>query len=515
MRRVEPWTGALAATVLIFNAACGDDAPPPTEPVEPPVATTINVTPGTARLESIGATVQLTATVLDQRGQPMAGVSVTWASSDASVASVGSTGTVTAVANGSASVTATTASISGSASVTVAQQPVQASISPGTVSLTSIGETVQFAVEALDGNGHPVAGVVFTWSSSNASVATVDASGLATTTGIGSAEIAATAGGVRAAAELTVEVTVAGVAVSPPAHTMFSLGDTLRLEAEVVDANGNAIPDYDVTWASENSGIASVDMSGLVTSVRTGSTNIYASAGEFADSASISVAQLARRVDITPEVDTLEVVGDTLRLTAVARDANGNEVEDTDYVWTARHPHVVTVDDNGLVTATGKGSGTIQVQATRAGGNHVARASITVLRDSGGDTAGDAADQVVLTHPHPDVLQHRHHARRLLPVHRQRHAVQPRLGHRPLAAAELAERSTAPAGPLAAIPAQIPLHAVDPRIPDRGQVAEELARRDVGHRELHVAGRLAQPVLDRHARRGVVTAEHLVAGHRA
>ncbi len=397
MRRVEPWTGALAAIVLIFNGACGggDGSAPPTDPVEPPVATTINITPATAQLASIGATVQLNATVLDQRGQPMAGVSVTWGSNDASVASVGSNGTVTAVANGSASITATSGSASGTANVTVAQQPVRVEVAPGTASLSSIGETVQFTAEAFDANGHAVAGAAFTWTSSNASVATVDAAGLATSTGIGSAEIAAGAGGVRAAAELTVTVEAVGLEVTPSARTLFSIGETLRLSAEAVDTNGNAVPGISVTWTSENSGIATVDMSGLVTSVRTGSTNIYAKAGALADSASISVAQLAVRVEMTPETDTLDVVGDTLQLTAVARDANGYEVEDTDYIWTARHPHIVTVDNNGLVTATGKGSGTIQVRATRAGGNYVGTASITVLQDSGGDTAGDAADQVV------------------------------------------------------------------------------------------------------------------------
>lgn len=397
MRRLEPWTGALAATVLIFNAACGggDPQPTPTDPVDPPVATTVNVSPATAQLASIGATVQLTATVLDQRGQPMAGVSVTWGSSNAGVASVAANGTVTAVANGNASITATSGSASGSANVTVEQVAVRVDVSPGTASLSSIGETVQFMAEAFDANGHAVTGVTFTWSSSNTSVATVDASGLVTSTGIGSAEIAAGAGGVRATADLTVTVEVVALDVSPSAHTMFSVGDTLRLTAEAVDANGNAVPGIPVTWASENSGIATVDMSGLVTSVRTGSTNIFAEAGALADSAAISVAQLAVGVDVTPEVDTLDVVGDTVRLIAVARDANGNEVEDTDYIWTARHPHVVTVDSNGLVTATGTGSGTIQVRATRAGGNYVARASITVLQAGSGDTAADAADQIV------------------------------------------------------------------------------------------------------------------------
>lgn len=392
MRRQEPWMAALAATVLVFNVACGGgDDTLPLDPVDPPVATTVNVTPSTSQLASLGATVQLTATVLDQRGQPMASVAVSWTSSDGAVASVDGNGNVTAAANGSVTITATADNASGTATVTVSQQPVRVDVSPTTASLSSVGQTVQLAAEAFDANGHAIAGINFDWTSSNESVATVDAAGLVTARRPGNADIAAAAGGVRASAEVTVSVEAVALEVSPSAHTMFSVGDTLRLEAEALDDQGNAIPGISVTWMSENSGIATVDTEGLVTSVRTGSTNIYAQAGALADSAAIQVAQLAVGIDLTPEKDTLQTVGDTLRLTAVARDANGHEVEDTDYVWTARHPHVVTVDDNGLVTATGVGSGTIEVKATRAGGNYVARASITVLQDSSGDAAHDAA----------------------------------------------------------------------------------------------------------------------------
>lgn len=391
MRGPAPWMGALAATV-IFHAACGGgDVPRPTDVGDPPVATTINVSPSTSHLASLGATIQLTATVLDQRGQPMTNAAVTWASSDAAVAGVDGNGNVTAAANGTVTITATSGSASGTATVTVAQQPVRVSVSPATATLGSIGQTVQLMAEAFDANGHMIAGVDVTWTSSNESVATVDAAGLVTSRGNGNAGITAAAGGVRATAQVVVSVQAVELEVSPSTHTMFSVGDTLRLEAEVLDAHGNVIPDIRFTWTSEHSDIAIVDMAGLVTSVRTGSANIYAEAWELTDSASISVAQLAAGIDLTPETDTLETVGDTIRLTATARDANGNEVEDTDYIWTARQPHVVTVDGNGLVTATGVGSGTIEVKATRAGGNHIARASITVLQDSSGGTAGDAA----------------------------------------------------------------------------------------------------------------------------
>tara|TARA_Y100000593_G_scaffold8747_1_gene16027 strand:- start:2738 stop:4006 length:1269 start_codon:yes stop_codon:yes gene_type:complete len=65
-----------------------------------------------------GQTAQLSATVKDQYGAVMTGKTVTWTSSDATVASVSSTGLVTAVTPGQANITATHQSLSATASVT-------------------------------------------------------------------------------------------------------------------------------------------------------------------------------------------------------------------------------------------------------------------------------------------------------------------------------------------------------------------------------------------------------------
>ena len=67
----------------------------------------ISVLPQTARLAVQGATVQLSAQVRDQWAQVMADVAVFWSSSDELVASVDGSGLVTAVANGTATITAT------------------------------------------------------------------------------------------------------------------------------------------------------------------------------------------------------------------------------------------------------------------------------------------------------------------------------------------------------------------------------------------------------------------------
>ena len=110
-------SAALAGVALVW--ACGGDSPtaPPTpEPARP---TTVTVSPATADLTALGATVQLSAEVRDQNAGVMAGATVTWSSGDTSVATVDASGLVTAAGNGTATITASAGSGRGMAEITV------------------------------------------------------------------------------------------------------------------------------------------------------------------------------------------------------------------------------------------------------------------------------------------------------------------------------------------------------------------------------------------------------------
>ena len=99
---------ALSATLWAY--ACGDGATePPAPPPDPPRPATVMVTPAAAQLGALGATAQLTAEVRDQNGQAMAGAAASWASDATGAATVGGSGLVTAVGNGTATITATAA----------------------------------------------------------------------------------------------------------------------------------------------------------------------------------------------------------------------------------------------------------------------------------------------------------------------------------------------------------------------------------------------------------------------
>ena len=192
---------------VAWASGCGDGAtePPPPEPPppEPPRPAAVTVSPATARLTALGATEQLGAQVRDQNGQAMAGATVTWASGSAGVATVNASGLVTAVGNGTATITATTGGVSGSATVAVAQEVSAVTVSPGADTVVA-GDTVRLSAEATDENGHAVADAEFSWASSDASVAVVDASGLVTGVAEGEATITATAGSALGTAHITV-----------------------------------------------------------------------------------------------------------------------------------------------------------------------------------------------------------------------------------------------------------------------------------------------------------------------
>ncbi|MDE2677604.1 MAG: Ig-like domain-containing protein [Gemmatimonadota bacterium] len=258
---------------------------------ESPRATTVVVTPSIAQLSALGAMIQLSAQVLDQNGREMAGAAVVWESGDDAVATVDGSGLVTAVGNGTTTVTATAGAASGSAAVTVVQSADSVAVEPVETTITALGDTVRLAAEAFDANGHPAAGAEFSWESGDAAVATVDGSGLVTAVGNGTTTVTATAGAASGSAAVTVVQSADSVAVEPVETTITALGDTVRLAAEAFDANGHPAAGAEFSWESGDAAVATVDGSGLVTAVGNGTTTVTATAGAASGWAAVNVVE--------------------------------------------------------------------------------------------------------------------------------------------------------------------------------------------------------------------------------
>jgi len=161
--------GSVLFSLLLWSCG-GDSSPTASTPTPTPVATSITLSPTSVSLASLGATFPLSATVTDQNGATMASAWVTWATSDASVATVSSTGLVTAVANGTETITATSGSARDTASVTVAIPAIAVMVGDSTASSITVGNqlTLPVVVDMSQAPGLNIASlqVKVTWNAS-------------------------------------------------------------------------------------------------------------------------------------------------------------------------------------------------------------------------------------------------------------------------------------------------------------------------------------------------------------
>ena len=256
------------------------------------VPSRIAISPQTSSLHALGQTVQLTTKVFDQNGNAIAGANVKWTSSAPNVASVSDSGLVTAVMNGTATITASAGDASATVTVTVMQAAVRIVITPEAPILHTPGQTVQLTAEVFDQNDSVIAGADVRWTSAAPNIVSVSDSGLVTAVMNGTATITATAGDVNAAVTVTVTQSAGRIVITPEAPILHTLGQTVQLTAEVFDQNGNAIAGANVKWTSSAPNVASVSDLGLVTAVMNGTATITASAGDdVAASITVTVTQ--------------------------------------------------------------------------------------------------------------------------------------------------------------------------------------------------------------------------------
>jgi hypothetical protein len=157
----------------------------------PPVLVSISVAPASATLKK-GAWLQLTATgTYSDHSTSNLTVASQWSSLSPAVATVGSSGLVSAVGPGTATILALSGSVSASSTITVPQPvPVTETIVPGSFFL-SLGTPLQFSCQVTYDDGSTASQTSsLTWASSAPSVCSVDG-GLAACGGFGTTTITA------------------------------------------------------------------------------------------------------------------------------------------------------------------------------------------------------------------------------------------------------------------------------------------------------------------------------------
>ncbi len=208
------------ALLLVTLSACDS----PARPV--PVAS-VAVTPATATV-IVSATHPFAAVAQDAKGVALPDRSITWRSSDATVATVSSTGLVTTLTPGAVTIQATSEGVVGNASLTIRPVPV-ASV---TVTLPSAdivrGAALQATAVLRDAAGNPMTGRMVTWGTSNPAIAAVDGAGLVTAITRGAVTIAASSENQVGSALLTVRGSPAVIATISPATLTPGSTATIR-----------------------------------------------------------------------------------------------------------------------------------------------------------------------------------------------------------------------------------------------------------------------------------------------
>lgn len=136
--------------------------------------------------------------------------------------------------------------------------------------------TLQLTATPRNAANVALTGRTVTWSSSNPAAATVSASGLVSGVGPGSTVITATSEGVSGTLALSVTTDVASVTYAPAGVIGIGVGGTHTLVATPRNASGTALTGRTVTWTSTVPQAATVDASGTVTGLASGSTTVRA-----------------------------------------------------------------------------------------------------------------------------------------------------------------------------------------------------------------------------------------------
>ena len=262
----------------------------------------VSINQSSAEIE-IGKTLQLNATVSPSTASRK---DITWSSSKSSVASVSSSGLVTAVSEGTTTITASADGKKGECTVSVVKKAI--AVSEVKLDKTELilfegeEETLTASVLPEDATDKTI-----TWTSSDKSIASIE-SGKVKAVGKGTAKITASAGGKSASCNIEVLRPVSGISLNKTTLEL-PLEKTETLTATVIPSD--ATLRGEITWSSSNTQVATVD-GGKVTAVGMGTATITASLEGFKAECNVTVKGMEYGkiaiTDLKP-VEILPVIG--------------------------------------------------------------------------------------------------------------------------------------------------------------------------------------------------------------
>jgi uncharacterized protein YjdB len=228
--------------------------------------------------------------------------------------------------------------------------------------------SANLAAVARDTSGRIIPGALIVWSSSDSTIAQVDrATGRVRAIRPGRTLVAASSGTGRDSVVISVRRSgtrvpaVGSILIATP-PTLRS-GDSVALRAIVRSPRGDSLPAAEVTWASSNPAVASVDaLTGMAHANRPGSALVVARSGTESAFAELTI--------MGSPIAAIQILGarpmavrETLALRATVNDGRDTDVNDTPVSWASSDTAVAGVDPvTGEVV--GRAPGSVRISAT-------------------------------------------------------------------------------------------------------------------------------------------------------
>jgi uncharacterized protein YjdB len=287
-------TGVTKGTANIVAAVEGKSTTVPVFVVDPTVAT-VTVTATVPTSFFVGETLQATSTARDASNNALTSFITTWTSSAPTVASVSTSGLITALSAGTTTITATSGGKTGTLNITVSLVPV-ARVVLTLPKAAQVGRSTSVAADLRNSSGTALSCTsrTFGWHSSNESIATISATGVITGLTYGSTIVTCVVE--NKVGTLVVNVTETGInyIVVSPDSSDLKVGATRQYTATAFDADSvslsvAALAGRPFTWTVANTETARVSDTGLVLGIATGTTLVSASIGTVSDNAKVVI----------------------------------------------------------------------------------------------------------------------------------------------------------------------------------------------------------------------------------
>ncbi|MDQ3209188.1 MAG: Ig-like domain-containing protein [Gemmatimonadota bacterium] len=187
----------------------------------------------------------------------------------------------------------------------------------------------------------------------------------------------------------------AAIRIEPSSALSLLAGESYQLTATPLDAGGSALSGLELAWSSGDSGVATVDGSGLVTGLMPGSARIVVSADTASGETAVTVLAQVTELTISPASPSL-LPGTTLQLIVSAEDAWGGPLDGRPVLWTTDDPSVATVSAAGLVAGVRPGSATVTATVSKK----TEEVSVLVVEPI---SALDLAPSTAILHPREEL----------------------------------------------------------------------------------------------------------------